>query len=207
MSLSGKSSASPNALRYQNDMSEEQAKVFQEFKQWIQENNITHNPWHTDSFLLRFCRARKFDLKKIIVMFTDYMKYRTDNNLDTIIGVSTLSWLTIKQTFHWEKKNEVMQYYPKGYCGIDKIGRPIYIEKSGSIKATKFWEVVDNPDDLWRYYYQAYEQVIKLHFMACSVVAKKQIGHCFSILDMTGFSMGMMNKRVYGLVQQASKVT
>lgn len=190
-----------------NDMSAEQEKVFSEFKKWIEENNVTHNPWHTDSFFLRFCRARKFDLKKIIIMFTDYMKYRTENNLDTIMSVSRVNRNNHIQDFHWDKKNEVMQYYPKGYCGVDKIGRPIYIERSGSIKVTKFWEVVDNPDDLWRYYYQSYEQVIKLHFMACSLISKKQIGHCFSILDMTGFSMGMMNKRVYGLVQQASKVT
>jgi len=45
-----------------------------------------------------------------------------------------------------------------------------------------------------------YEEVIKLHFYACSLIAKKQIFHTYSILDMTGFSVGMMNKRVYALV-------
>lgn len=70
-------------------MSAHQQKVLDEFKEWIEQNNITENPWHKDYFLLKFCRARKFDLPKVIEMFTNYMKYRTDNELDTIIQVST----------------------------------------------------------------------------------------------------------------------
>ena len=42
--------------------------------------------------------------------------------------------------------------------------------------------------------------------MAASHAAKKQICHTISILDMTNFSIGMMNKRVYSLVQHASKI-
>ena len=52
-------------------------------------NNVTENPWMNDPFLLRFCRARKFDLDKIIIMFSNYMQYRKDNGLDTIVNVST----------------------------------------------------------------------------------------------------------------------
>lgn len=119
-------------------------------------NSITENPWFNDSFLLRFCRARKFDLDKIIVMFTDYIKYRTDNGLDTILA-----------DFNFDKKEEVMPCYPRGYMGVDKIGRPVYIEKSGYINPTKIWEVVDE-DYLWRSFFQSYELLNKLHYMACS---------------------------------------
>jgi len=99
-----------------------------------------------------------------------------------------------------------MPHYPRGYCGIDKIGRPIYIERSGFINPTKIWEIVDE-ETLWMSYYQSYENLCKLNFMACSFVANKQICHTFSILDMTNFSIGLMNKRVYALVQHASKIT
>ena len=51
-------------------------------------NKVTENPWHKDYFYLKFCRARKFDLKKVIEMFTNYMKYRKENDLDNIISVS-----------------------------------------------------------------------------------------------------------------------
>jgi len=55
---------------------------------WIADNNITENPWFNETFYLKFCRARKFDLEKVIIMFTDYIKYREENGLDTIVSVS-----------------------------------------------------------------------------------------------------------------------
>jgi hypothetical protein len=151
-------------------------------------NNITENPWFNDMFLLRFCRARKFDLDKVILMFTNYIQYRKDNGLDTICS-----------DFVFDKKELVAPFYPRGYCGVDKIGRPVYIERSGFINPTEIWKVVEE-DYLWKSYYQSYEILNKLHYMACSHHSGKQIQHTFSVLDMTNFSISMMNKRVYSLV-------
>ena len=39
----------------------------------------------TDQFLIRFCRARKFELDKVCLMFDNYVKYRKDNKIDTIM--------------------------------------------------------------------------------------------------------------------------
>lgn len=70
---------------YLNDLSPEQQAVLDQMKDWIHSNDITHNPWHGDYFLLKFCRARKFDLEKVIEMFTNYMEYRKNFGLDTIL--------------------------------------------------------------------------------------------------------------------------
>ena len=83
-------------------------------------NNISQNPWFDDAFLLKYCRARKFDLEKIIVMFTDYMKFREEYDCDNILS-----------NYKFEKAAEVYPYYPKGYCGVDKMGRPVWVERSG----------------------------------------------------------------------------
>jgi hypothetical protein len=71
-------------------MSESQQKCLDDFKAWIVAKNVTENPWHKDYFFLKFCRARKFDLKKVIEMFNNYMNYRTENDLDNIITVSSI---------------------------------------------------------------------------------------------------------------------
>ena len=49
-----------------------------------------------------------------------------------------------------------MPYWPKGYMGVDKIGRPIYIERSGMIKPDKVWDIL-TPEELWPSFYQSYE--------------------------------------------------
>jgi len=176
-------------------MSEEQQKVLDQFKEWIQTNKVTENPWLNDVQLLKFCRARNFDMDKVIEMFKNYIEYRNENDLDNIVN-----------NFVFEKKNEVNQFYPRGYCGVDKIGRPIYIERSGQIKPSKIWPLCDE-ETLFKSYYQSYEVLIKQHFMVCSYIQQKQIQQTFSILDMTGFSISMMNKQVYSLVQKASKIS
>jgi len=90
--------------------------------------------------------------------------------------------------------------------GVDKLGRPVYIERSGFINPTEIWKLVDE-DYLWRSYFHSYELLNKLHYMACSHHKGTQIQHTFSVLDLTNFSIGMMNKRVYSLVQHASKIS
>lgn len=39
---------------------------------------------YDDLYLLRFLRARKFDIEKTNLMFTDFLKWRTENNVDEI---------------------------------------------------------------------------------------------------------------------------
>lgn len=70
-------------------MSDSQTQIFNEFKEWHIAEGY-QNAWFNDSFLSRFCRARKYDLDKIKLMFSAYMQYRKDNGLDTIVNVSNI---------------------------------------------------------------------------------------------------------------------
>lgn len=61
--------------------------------------------------------------------------------------------------------------YPKGYCGVCKIGRPIYIERSGCIKASEVeklfmaenpnYDMSDGHNEIWKEFYQSYEVLQK----------------------------------------------
>ena len=51
--------------------------------------------------------------------------------------------------------------------GVDKIGRPVYVEQTGKINPYEIWKVVEE-DELWRAFYHSYELLNKLHFMALS---------------------------------------
>lgn len=59
-------------------------------------------------------------------MYDNYVKFREENELDDIID-----------TFDFPEQEEVLKYYMKGYFGVDKIGRPLYVDRCGLIKVDK----------------------------------------------------------------------
>ena len=67
-------------------------------------------------------------------MFGTYIYYWKENNVDRILQTFKIDPELLK------KLNKV---YPRGYCGVDKMGRPIYIERSGFVDPVKVWELVD----------------------------------------------------------------
>lgn len=68
---------------YPGNLSPEQEKTFTLFKQYVREK-VTANPYFDDYYLCRFCRARDFDLTKVIKMWDDFWKWRIDNDIENI---------------------------------------------------------------------------------------------------------------------------
>jgi hypothetical protein len=50
----------------------------------LEEGTLSEFKTYDELYLLRFLRARKFDIEKSNLMFTDFMKWRTENNVDDI---------------------------------------------------------------------------------------------------------------------------
>jgi hypothetical protein len=54
---------------FMGDTSPEQDAVLVQFKEWIKATELVDMKEFDDYDYLRFCRARKFDLPKVMVMF------------------------------------------------------------------------------------------------------------------------------------------
>jgi hypothetical protein len=54
---------------FMGDTSPEQEKVLEQFKDWVKSTEMVNMHEYDDYDYLRFCRARKFDLPQIMVMF------------------------------------------------------------------------------------------------------------------------------------------
>ena len=76
------------------DMNEAQDKALEEFRAFIKENNLTDHPQYDDYYLLRFLRARKFDMDKTKLMFNNFLEWRKENDVDNIIDVSASTNIT-----------------------------------------------------------------------------------------------------------------
>ena len=66
-------------------MNQSQLNILLKLKNKIGETNLTQSPLFDDRYLLRFCRAREFNFDLVWEMFSNFIKWRNENDIDNIL--------------------------------------------------------------------------------------------------------------------------
>ena len=138
------------------DLSETQQQVFEQFKDTIKQEKLTDSPRYDDFYLLKFCRARKFDLDKTVEMFKNFLNWREENKVDQAMVI-----------YDCPNIPNIKRSYQHGYHAHDREGRPFYIERPCLMYIEEIFKIVPR-EELVQYYIREYEKFVHMRAPACS---------------------------------------
>lgn len=147
----------------------------EKFKKDFEEFPELNSQW----YILRFCRARNFDMPKVELMMKNMFNWRRQKNIRRIEANDHSTYV------------EIEKMYKSGCYHVDKQGRPIFIERLGETNMADMLkdEFAQLRED---YLIQRIERQIFIQFPAASALAGKRIDNIFMIMDLKGINLSMM---------------
>ncbi|KAM3597622.1 uncharacterized protein V6R79_006974 [Siganus canaliculatus] len=104
--------------RYLGDLTPLQESCLIRLRQWLQENHKGKIP--KDEHVLRFLRARDFNLDKAREFLCQSLTWRKQHQVDYLLDT-------------WERPQLLQDYYTGGWHHHDRDGRPLYILRLGQM--------------------------------------------------------------------------
>ncbi|XP_010934140.1 phosphatidylinositol/phosphatidylcholine transfer protein SFH11 [Elaeis guineensis] len=168
--------------------------VVQSFRQSLLSTSQLPEKYDDYHTLLRFLRMRGFDISKAKDAFLNMLKWREDFAVDTIA-----------KDFKFDEYEAVKKCYPHGYHGVDRYGRPLYIERIGSVDLNTLLRVT-TVDRYIKNHISEQEKTLNLRYAACSLAARKYIASTTSILDVKGVGTSNFSKPARELFTEIQKI-
>ena len=102
----------------------------QQIELWVRDDNILDMKFlqFDQNDILRFCRARKFDIPKIKIMVSEFAQWRQDQSIDTLY-----------ETWEFPEMAALKAALPNGLHKQNKQGNPIFIRRVGMVNFDAFF--------------------------------------------------------------------
>lgn len=138
---------------------------------------------HDDITLLRFLRARRYDVDKAQKQFSDTEAWRKQHDVDELF-----------RTFEANEMESARRFYPRWTGRRDKAGLPVYVYRLASLDAPLRKELESVPSD--RRYQRIvvlYEAMTRFVLPLCShLAAPTPVSSVTTIIDLEQVSLSVM---------------
>ncbi|PWN36506.1 CRAL/TRIO domain-containing protein [Meira miltonrushii] len=170
---------------WHGNLNESQQTAYNTFKQKVEADYgscSSNETWFDEVTLLRFLRARKFDVEKAIEQFSATDSWRKEINLEHLF-----------RTCSAEELAQSRRHYPRFLGRRDKHGRPIFVLRPGSLDSERQKEMFSIPPK------RQFERIailtelmVRLWLPMASFLLAKEHPVKEDIVDLGGASLGMM---------------
>lgn len=143
-----------------------------------------------DAYLNRFVIARKYQLDEVLIMVLNHLEWFKNLHVADIMN------------FRYTELEQFRTVYPHGYHGVDKLGRPLYIERYCKLNADYLHQIT-TLERISQYWIQGYEKLMYERFPLCPTSGSKS---CV-ILDMANVKLGMFDSRAREFMKTVSKIS
>ncbi|KII93920.1 hypothetical protein PLICRDRAFT_409657 [Plicaturopsis crispa FD-325 SS-3] len=161
-------------------------RILQTFRAELSNDDLLH-PGDTigtdDSTLLRFLRARKYDLKESKKMWAECIEWRRTVEK---VGIDEL----YRQTDPWDypERQAVFKCWPLWFHKTDKKGRPLNIHSLGGLDLPTLYAQM-TPERHWHTMLVNAESLTREVLPASSRAAGRCVDQVFVIVDLKGFGL------------------
>lgn len=189
-----KKSIYPASLTIGESQDRQEAESVNTLQQLLIAENLLPEILDDYQMMLRYLKASNFNIKDTKNMWISMLRWRKDFGTDTIL-----------EDFKFSELDEVLKYFSQGYHGIDKEGRPIYIEILGQADPKKLVKVT-TIERYVKYYVQEYERSLAIRFPACSFAAGRRVTSNTTIVDVQGVGLSSLTKPVIELIRRLQQI-
>ncbi|KAJ3571562.1 hypothetical protein NP233_g3671 [Leucocoprinus birnbaumii] len=163
-----------------------QKTILERFRKELVADDLLHDGdsiGTDDETLLRFLRARKFDLAQSKKMFADCQNWRK-----TVEGVGIDELYRKIDPFDYPEREAVFDCWPMWFHKTDKKGRPINVQIFGKMDLARLYKVC-SPERHWETILVNAECLPREVLPAATRAAGKSINNTLVIVDLKGFGL------------------
>eukprot|EP00298_Acanthocystis_sp_HF-20_P016359 c21458_g3_i1.p1 GENE.c21458_g3_i1~~c21458_g3_i1.p1 ORF type:complete len:293 (-),score=101.58 c21458_g3_i1:59-937(-) len=180
-------------------LTSEEEKVLQEFKELCKNEEVDLSVYPIreyetiDHILLRFLRARNFNLQQALKMINDNVKWRKENNIMTITEESP-------SNIYKCDSQKIAAILPALHPGFDKQGRPVLFKKMGANCVIDTLLEETTVENLIRYHWWSQEKLSYLCFTS-STEKQKHVEAFVTVVDAAGWHVGLGSRKAYSYLK------